>query len=123
MRVLFSAVLTLPGVPTVRHILDIEESMRGMLAALCHQPEDALSIASGRVAGDAMTVRFAAMLTLQGIASEEHAREVEAAIQQDLRQLRCLAADDLTIDSCRIDISRRGAGSAGAGASAIEQAA
>jgi hypothetical protein len=102
MTVRFSVSLKLHGLPTVRHIRDIEESIRLAMAKLCHQNNDTLAIQSCSVNGESTTVRFSADLELRNVASLRHAGEIEQSVRLELKPFRCLAADELSVVSHQI---------------------
>ncbi|HEX4135897.1 MAG TPA: hypothetical protein VHY84_14880 [Bryobacteraceae bacterium] len=68
MTVRFSATLELTGVPTVRHIRDIEESMRLALRRLCCVGADSLSVESCEIPDGKLAGSETAPIALERIA-------------------------------------------------------
>lgn len=109
----FSIELILHGIPTVRHIRDIEESIRLSLRSFCSNGVGGVGIQSAEVnpgaafaAGDLMTVRFSVELEVREVEHERRLRNVEESIRRSLSLLCCQRDDALLIqsrDELRID--------------------
>ena len=73
MTVRFSVTLKLHDVPTVRHIRDIEETLRLSVRGLCCRRDDALAITSDEVGSGDQPERIFPRREVSGACSQDEA--------------------------------------------------